>query len=161
MDPVEDKEGFFIALFTKTNKVDSPESPELPERECRRKRKQSYPLLWPKMFRAWSLSLHGRQRKLVWRDQIRRRPDSYFHVVVVRFCFCLWSSMEFCKKGMKGTSIVKTETSYYLSIVFSFCIKTKIQRKRVRLISTYQLSFTCHWNFIFVFKHLWILFIRQ
>uniref|UniRef100_A0A1J3IVJ1 Putative 28S rRNA (Cytosine-C(5))-methyltransferase n=1 Tax=Noccaea caerulescens TaxID=107243 RepID=A0A1J3IVJ1_NOCCA len=65
MDPVEDKEGFFIALFTKTNKVDSPESPELPERECRRKRKQSYPLLWPKMFRAWRMSLHGRKRKLV------------------------------------------------------------------------------------------------
>ncbi|ESQ32149.1 hypothetical protein EUTSA_v10004076mg [Eutrema salsugineum] len=70
MDPVEDKEGFFIALFIKTNKLNNPTSSELPERECRRRRKQRtkqyHPFLWPKVFfRAWNGSLHGRRRKPV------------------------------------------------------------------------------------------------
>ncbi|CAH8382063.1 unnamed protein product [Eruca vesicaria subsp. sativa] len=55
MDPVEDKEGFFIALFTKTNKTDNSKPSEIPGRECRRRRKQFYPFLWPKVFfRAWN-----------------------------------------------------------------------------------------------------------
>ncbi|CAH8363160.1 unnamed protein product [Eruca vesicaria subsp. sativa] len=55
MDPEEDKEGFFIALFTKTNKLDDLESSEVSERECRRRRKQCHPFLWPKVFfRAWN-----------------------------------------------------------------------------------------------------------
>ncbi|KAL0718162.1 hypothetical protein Bca4012_067484 [Brassica carinata] len=61
MDPDEDKEGFFIALFTKTNKLDDDleSSDELPERVCRRRRKQCHPFLWPKVFfRAWN----GRMR---------------------------------------------------------------------------------------------------
>ncbi|KAJ4872798.1 S-adenosyl-L-methionine-dependent methyltransferases superfamily protein [Raphanus sativus] len=64
MDPVEDKEGFFIALFTKTtNKLDNPKPYELPEGECRRRRKQFYPFLWPKVFfRAWNGRLHGSRR---------------------------------------------------------------------------------------------------
>ncbi|CAH2044463.1 unnamed protein product [Thlaspi arvense] len=70
MDPVEDKEGFFIALFTKTNTIDNSESSELPERECRRRRKQrtrqSHPYLWHKvLFRALNGSFHGRRRKPV------------------------------------------------------------------------------------------------
>ncbi|VVB17131.1 unnamed protein product [Arabis nemorensis] len=67
MDPVEDKEGFFIALFTKTNKLDNPKSSEIPERECRQRRKQRsirfHPFLWPKMFRARSGILQARRRK--------------------------------------------------------------------------------------------------
>ncbi|KAF2561394.1 hypothetical protein F2Q70_00018644 [Brassica cretica] len=60
MDPVEDKEGFFIALFTKTNNLDNPKASELPEGECRRRRKRFYPFLWPKVFfRAWNGRLHG------------------------------------------------------------------------------------------------------
>ncbi|KAG2301299.1 hypothetical protein Bca52824_029950 [Brassica carinata] len=63
MDPVEDKEGFFIALFTKTNKLDNPKPSELPEGVCRRRRKQFYPFLWPKVFfRAWNGRLHGSRR---------------------------------------------------------------------------------------------------
>ncbi|KAF8095678.1 hypothetical protein N665_0326s0020 [Sinapis alba] len=63
MDPVEDKEGFFIALFTKTNKLDNPKPSELPEGECRRRRKQFHPYLWPKVFfRAWNGRLHGCRR---------------------------------------------------------------------------------------------------
>ncbi|CAH8361658.1 unnamed protein product [Eruca vesicaria subsp. sativa] len=55
MDPVEDKEGFFIALFTKTNKIDNSKPSEIPGRECRRRHKQFYPFLWPKVFfRAWN-----------------------------------------------------------------------------------------------------------
>ncbi|CAE6122036.1 unnamed protein product [Arabidopsis arenosa] len=69
MDPVEDKEGFFIALFVKTNKLDNAKSSELPERECRRRRKertmQLHPFLCPKMFRALSRTLHRRRRKPV------------------------------------------------------------------------------------------------
>nr|VDD26922.1 unnamed protein product [Brassica oleracea] len=63
MDPVEDKEGFFIALFTKTNNLDNPKASELPEGECRRRRKRFYPFLWPKVFfRAWNGRLHGSRR---------------------------------------------------------------------------------------------------
>ncbi|CAF2036365.1 BnaA09g04380D [Brassica napus] len=59
MDPEEDKEGFFIALFTKTNKLDDLKSSEVSERECRRRRRQGHPFLWPKVFfRAWN----GRMR---------------------------------------------------------------------------------------------------
>ncbi|XP_013609259.1 PREDICTED: probable 28S rRNA (cytosine-C(5))-methyltransferase [Brassica oleracea var. oleracea] len=59
MDPEEDKEGFFIALFTKTSKLENSNSSEIPERECRRRRKQGHPFLWPKVFfRAWN----GRMR---------------------------------------------------------------------------------------------------
>ncbi|KAF8099350.1 hypothetical protein N665_0245s0028 [Sinapis alba] len=61
MDPDEDKEGFFIALFTRTNKLDELNSSELPERQCgrRRRRQCSHPFLWPKVFfRAWN----GRMR---------------------------------------------------------------------------------------------------
>ncbi|KAL1212716.1 25S rRNA (cytosine-C(5))-methyltransferase NSUN5 [Cardamine amara subsp. amara] len=56
MDPVEDKEGFFIALFVKENKLDTPKSSELPQRVCRRRHKQRsirfHPFICPKMFRA-------------------------------------------------------------------------------------------------------------
>ncbi|CAN6858740.1 unnamed protein product [Brassica oleracea] len=63
MDPVEDKEGFFIALFTKTNNLDNPKASELPEGECRGRRKWFYPFLWPKVFfRAWNGRLHGSRR---------------------------------------------------------------------------------------------------
>ncbi|KAH0940071.1 hypothetical protein HID58_007532 [Brassica napus] len=63
MDPVEDKEGFFIALFTKTNNLDNPKASELPEGECRGRRKRFYPFLWPKVFfRAWNGRLHGSRR---------------------------------------------------------------------------------------------------
>ncbi|KAF2595518.1 hypothetical protein F2Q68_00012204 [Brassica cretica] len=63
MDPVEDKEGFFIALFTKTNNLDNPKASELPEGEFRGRRKRFYPFLWPKMFfRAWNGRLHGSRR---------------------------------------------------------------------------------------------------
>ncbi|XP_013618138.1 PREDICTED: probable 28S rRNA (cytosine-C(5))-methyltransferase [Brassica oleracea var. oleracea] len=63
MDPVEDKEGFFIALFTKTNNLDNPKASELPEGECRRRHKRFYPFLWPKVFfRAWNGRLHGSRR---------------------------------------------------------------------------------------------------
>ncbi|KAH0851014.1 hypothetical protein HID58_095081 [Brassica napus] len=63
MDPVEDKEGFFIALFTKTNNLDKPKASELPEGECRGRRKRFYPFLWPKVFfRAWNGRLHGSRR---------------------------------------------------------------------------------------------------
>ncbi|KAG2284094.1 hypothetical protein Bca52824_055314 [Brassica carinata] len=63
MDPVEDKEGFFIALFTKTNNLDNPKASELPEGELRGRRKRFYPFLWPKMFfRAWNGRLHGSRR---------------------------------------------------------------------------------------------------
>ncbi|KAG7610446.1 SAM-dependent methyltransferase RsmB/NOP2-type [Arabidopsis suecica] len=62
MDPVEDKEGFFIALFVRENKVDNPKSSELLDRVCRRRRKNStmqlHPYLCPKMFRRWSGTLH-------------------------------------------------------------------------------------------------------
>ncbi|CAN8252329.1 unnamed protein product [Cochlearia groenlandica] len=67
MDPVEDKEGFFIALFTKAKKLDNPKPSEIPETECRQRQKQRtrqfHPYLWPKMFRASSGILHGRRRK--------------------------------------------------------------------------------------------------
>ncbi|KAF3537821.1 hypothetical protein F2Q69_00024954 [Brassica cretica] len=63
MDPVEDKEGFFIALFTKTNNLDNPKASELPEGEFRGRRKRFYPFLWPKVFfRAWNGRLHGSRR---------------------------------------------------------------------------------------------------
>ncbi|XP_019089929.1 PREDICTED: probable 28S rRNA (cytosine-C(5))-methyltransferase isoform X2 [Camelina sativa] len=69
MDPVEDKEGFFIALFVKTDKLDNQKSSELPKRECRGRREerrtmQLHPYLCPKMFRAWSNMLHRRRRRL-------------------------------------------------------------------------------------------------